>query len=121
MAGDRPLYRVIAEQVSRAGKHLAGKYGYLDAAIVAGATQPAAIRRLRKDHPELFFLVPGYGAQGGKAEDIAYAFDKDREGAIVNNSRGICCAWKKDCTVHYTEAARNAAVAMRDDLMKAIL
>ena len=116
----RPLYRAIAEQVSQSGRHLEGKYGYLSTAIVAGATQPDAIRQLRKDHPELFFLVPGYGAQGGKAEDIAAAFDKDGRGAIVNNSRGICCAWKKDDTVSYTQAARNAAIAMRDDLMSAI-
>jgi orotidine-5'-phosphate decarboxylase len=121
LAGDRPLYRVIAEQVSRAGKHLRGRHGYLSTAIVAGATQPAAIRRLRKDHPELFFLVPGYGAQGGKAEDIAAAFDKHGRGAIVNNSRGICCAWKKDGTGTYTGAARNAAAAMKTDLTNALL
>ncbi|MCL1807863.1 MAG: orotidine-5'-phosphate decarboxylase [Oscillospiraceae bacterium] len=120
MAGDRPLYRVIAEQVSRAGRQLAGKYGYLNTAIVAGATQPSAIRQLRKDHPELFFLVPGYGAQGGKAEDIAAAFDKQGRGAVVNNSRGICCAWQKDDSVPFTEAARKAAIGMRGDLQKAI-
>ncbi|MDR0325340.1 MAG: orotidine-5'-phosphate decarboxylase [Oscillospiraceae bacterium] len=121
MAGDRPLYRVIAEQVSRSGRHLVGKYGYQNAAIVAGATQPTAIRQLRKDHPELFFLVPGYGTQGGKAADIAFAFDKQGRGAVVNNSRGICCAWQEDESVPYTDAARKAAVDMRDDLRKAIV
>jgi orotidine-5'-phosphate decarboxylase len=121
MAGDRPLYRVIAEQVSRAGRRLKGKYGYLSTAIVAGATQPAAIKQLRKDHPELFFLVPGYGAQGGKASDLVSAFDRHGRGAIVNNSRGICCAWQKDSSVPYTEAARKAAAAMRDDIKKAMI
>jgi orotidine-5'-phosphate decarboxylase len=120
-AGDRPLYRVIAEQVARSGRHLAGKYGYLSTGVVAGATQPAAIRQLRKDHPELFFLVPGYGAQGGKAVDLAPAFDRHGRGAIVNNSRGISCAWKKAGGETYAEAARKAAVKMRDDLNKAIL
>jgi orotidine-5'-phosphate decarboxylase len=121
MAGDRPLYRVIAEQVSRSGRHLEGKYGYLNTAIVAGATQPGAIKQLRADHPELFFLVPGYGAQGGKADGIAPAFGKHGRGAIVNNSRGICCAWQKNGKIPYTEAARKAAVSMRNDLMKAII
>jgi orotidine-5'-phosphate decarboxylase len=120
MAGDRPLYRVIAEQVARAGRHLAGKYGYLKTGIVAGATQPAAIKQLRRDHPELFFLVPGYGTQGGKAADIAHAFDRHGRGAIVNNSRGICCAWQKNDTESYTEAARKAAIAMQKDLNKAL-
>lgn len=120
-AGDRPLYRVIAEQVSRAGRHLTGQYGYLSAGIVAGATQPAAIRRLRKDHPELFFLVPGYGTQGGKAEDLAPAFDRHGRGAVVNNSRGICCAWKKNNTADFCGAARKAAIRMREDINKAII
>ncbi|MCL2004284.1 MAG: orotidine-5'-phosphate decarboxylase [Oscillospiraceae bacterium] len=120
-AGDRPLYRVVAEQVSRAGRHLAGQYGYLKTGIVAGATQPAALRQLRKDHPELFFLVPGYGEQGGKAEDLAPAFDRHGRGALVNNSRGICRAWKKSGTADYADAARKAAARMRDELKKAIL
>ncbi|MDR0294550.1 MAG: orotidine-5'-phosphate decarboxylase [Oscillospiraceae bacterium] len=121
MAGDRPLYRVVAEQVSRTGRHLAGRYGYLNAAIVAGATMPAAIRQLRQNHPELFFLMPGYGTQGGRGVDVAYAFDRQGRGAVVNNSRGICCAWQKDPSAAYTDAAREAALAMRDDLRKAIL
>ena len=121
MAGDRPLYRVVAEQVSRAGRRLTGQYGYQAAAVVAGATQPSAIRQLRKDHPELFFLVPGYGSQGGKAADIAYAFDRRGRGAAVNNSRGICCAWRDGHEGSYTDAARKAAADMREDLRKAMV
>lgn len=120
MTGDRPLYRVIAEQISRASKNLMGRYGYTNAAIVAGATFPANIKQLRGLHPELFFLVPGYGSQGGRGIDVAYAFDKRGRGAIVNNSRGICCAWQKDPSVSYTDAARNAAMEMREDLRKSI-
>lgn len=115
VVGDRPLYRVIAEQVSRAGQNLRGDSGYLQLGIVAGATQPGAMKTLRARHPELFFLVPGYGAQGGKAEDIAYAFGKYGLGAIVNNSRGITCAYQKTGG-DPADAARQAAVAMRDDL-----
>ncbi len=117
--GDRPLYRVIARQISDAGRHLAGRYGYLSTGIVAGATQPESIRQLRSLHPELFFLVPGYGAQGGTAADLAAAFDKNGRGAIVNNSRGIGCAWQKTGKP-FVDAARDAAIAMRNDLREAL-
>ena len=63
--------------------------------------------------------MPGYGAQGGKAKDVQYAFDKFGHGAIVNSSRGIMCAWKKmeDGTGRdYQEAARNEAIRMRKDI-----
>lgn len=117
--GGRPLYHIVAEQVSAAGKRLTGRYGYSSAGIVAGATQPNSIRTLRERHPELFFLVPGYGAQGGTAAGLAAAFDKDGRGAIVNNSRGIGCAWQRSGK-RYTDAAREAALTMREDLRKAI-
>jgi len=120
ITGDRPLYRVIAEQASRAGRHLTGQYGYSSVGVVAGATQSAAIRQLRERHPELFFLVPGYGAQGGRAEDLVNAFDAKGRGAIVNNSRGISCAWQKTGKT-YTDAARKAALHMRDDLRRILM
>ena len=119
MAGDRPLYRVIAEQISRAGRGTAGQYGYQAAGIVAGATYPETIRQLREWHPELFFLVPGYGSQGGKGADASAAFDKLGRGAVVNNSRGICCAWQKTGKP-YKDAALKAALDMRGDLTKYI-
>ena len=73
---------------------------------------------LRKLMPHTYFLVPGYGAQGGTAEDVQYAFDKYGHGAIVNSSRGIMCAWKKTGGDghDFAQAARNAAIAMRDDI-----
>jgi orotidine-5'-phosphate decarboxylase len=83
-----------------------------------GATYPEDIKAMRERLPHTFFLVPGYGAQGGTAADVAYAFDAQGHGAIVNSSRGIMCAWKKTGNDghDYGEAARNAAIAMRDDL-----
>ncbi|MDR1736783.1 MAG: orotidine-5'-phosphate decarboxylase [Oscillospiraceae bacterium] len=114
MAGDRPLYRVIADQIDRAGAKRTGEYGYSSAGVVVGATQPAHLRELRERYPALFFLVPGYGAQGGAAADIAGAFDKRGRGAVVNNSRGLMCAWQKANTADYTAAAREAALFMRD-------
>ena len=76
------------------------------------------MRELRRRLEHTFFLVPGYGAQGGTAEDVQYAFDANGRGAIVNSSRGIMCAWKKTGGDghDFKQAAQNAAIAMRDDI-----
>ena len=94
------------------------KYGYTIAGAVTGATYPSDIRDLRKRLEHTFFLVPGYGAQGGTSEDVQHAFDQYGHGAIVNSSRGIMCAWQKTGGDghDFAQAARNAAIAMRDDL-----
>ena len=87
VAGDRVVYTVMAELVERWGKDTQGsKYGFSRVGAVTGATYPSDLRRLRKQMPNTFFLVPGYGAQGGTAEDVAYAFDPYGRGAIVNSS-----------------------------------
>ena len=97
-----------------------GKYGYSIAGAVTGATYPSDIRALRKRLQKTFFLVPGYGAQGGTAEDVQFAFDKYGHGAIVNSSRGIMCAWQKTGRdgLDFADAARHAAITMRDDIQK---
>ena len=86
------------------------------AGAVTGATYPEQIQELRARLPHTFFLVPGYGAQGGTAEDVQHAFGPDGHGAIVNASRSIMCAWQKTGKdgKDFQEAARAAAVAMRD-------
>ena len=118
VAGDRLVYQVMGDLNERIAKGTEGKYGYTMAGAVTGATYPSDIRALRKRLEHTFFLVPGYGAQGGTAEDVQYAFDKYGHGAIVNSSRGIMCAWKKTGGDghDFKEAARNAAIAMRDDI-----
>ena len=88
---------------------------------VVGATYPAMIAELRGLMPRTFFLVPGYGAQGGTAEDLKLAFDKDGLGAIVNSSRGIIAAYKKDTYAkfgaeHFAEASRQAVMDMIADI-----
>ena len=118
VAGDRLVYQVMGDLNERLAKGTEGKYGYTMAGAVTGATYPSDIRALRRRLEHTFFLVPGYGAQGGTAGDVQHAFDKYGHGAIVNASRSIMCAWKKTGGDghDFQEAARNAAVAMRDDI-----
>ena len=122
VAGDRLVYTVMGDLIERWGKDTAGKYGYQALGAVVGATHPSVLKELRRRLEHTFFLVPGYGAQGGTAADVRYAFDELGRGAIVNASRSIMCAWKK--TGHdgedYQEAARSAAEQMRDELKQHI-
>ena len=114
----RRLYEICGEYVESWGASLVGRHGYSSIGAVAGATHPAVAAKLRTQMPHTFFLVPGYGAQGGGAADIAVAFDKNGLGAIVNNSRGIIAAYKteKYNGMTYTEAARASALDMKADL-----
>lgn len=115
-AGDKLVYQLLGDMAEKLGEGTVGKYGYSLAGAVTGATWPEELKELRARLPHTFFLVPGYGAQGGTAEDVQYAFDQDGRGAIVNASRSIMCAWQKtgkDGT-DFQEAARAAAETMRD-------
>ena len=118
VAGDRLVYQVMGDLNERIAAGTEGKYGFTMAGAVTGATYPQQIQDLRARLPHTFFLVPGYGAQGGTAADVKYAFNEKGHGAIVNSSRGIMCAWKKTGGDghDFKEAARNAAIAMRDDI-----
>ena len=117
-ADGRTIYEVMGELNEQIAAGTEGKYGFTMAGAVTGATYPQQIQDLRSRLPHTFFLVPGYGAQGGTAADVKYAFNEKCYGAIVNSSRGIMCAWKKTGGDghDFQEAARNAAIAMRDDI-----
>ena len=93
------------------------------AGAVTGATYPEELSELRARLPHTFFLVPGYGAQGGTARDVRCAFDQDGHGAIVNASRSIMCAWQKTGKdgLDYQEAARVAAEEMRDAISQYVV
>lgn len=114
------IYEKAAAIVRGLGESSIGEYGYSRVGAVVGATYPQQLKELREKMPNTFFLVPGYGAQGGKAEDVALAFDKNRLGAVVNSSRKIMCAYKKGGwkEEQFGEAARAEAVRMRDDILK---
>lgn len=117
-ADGRTIYEVMGELNEQIAAGTEGKYGFTMAGAVTGATYPQQIQDLRSRLPHTFFLVPGYGAQGGTAAEVKYAFNEKGHGAIVNSSRGIMCAWKKTGGDghDFKEAARNAAIAMRDDI-----
>ena len=92
LAEGRPLYRHVAEYVEWLAQRTAGACGYGVIGAVVGATYPEQLAELRAEMPHTWFLVPGFGSQGGTARDVAAAFDGQGIGAIVNNSRGIIFA-----------------------------
>ena len=116
----RPLYEWVAEKVVEWGNaSMDGDYSNVGA--VVGATYPEMSRILRNLMPHTYFLVPGYGAQGGTAEDLKHCFNKDGLGAVVNSSRGIIAAYKqekykKSGTEHFAEASRQAVMDMVADI-----
>ena len=94
---------------------------YSNVGAVVGATYPEMSRILRNLMPHTYFLVPGYGAQGGTAEDLKHCFNKDGLGAVVNSSRGIIAAYKQEKykkfgTEHFAEASRQAVMDMVADI-----
>ena len=117
-ADGQTIYQVKGQLNKQIAAGTEGKYGFTMAGAVTGATYPEQIQNLRTLLPRTFFLVPGYGAQGGAADDVAPGFDKNGLGAIVNSSRGIMCAWKKTGKngLDFAQAARNAALAMKEDI-----
>lgn len=120
---DETVYEHMGKMCEEWGGSLMGKYGYSAVGAVVGATYPQQLAEMREKLPHTFFLVPGYGAQGGGAEDVKNAFDKNGLGAIINSSRGIMCAWKKQDGMtedDFAVAARNEAIRMRDEIIGCI-
>ncbi len=120
----RPLYEWVGEKVDAWGRECMGdSYSYVG--CVVGATYPEMGKILREIMPKAYILVPGYGAQGGKASDLAPYFNPDGLGAIVNSSRGIICAYRQEKYSQfgdqgYADAARQAVVDMIEDINGAI-
>jgi orotidine-5'-phosphate decarboxylase len=118
----KPVYQIMGEMCEDWGSNLMGQYGYSSVGAVVGATYPKQLEELRRKLPHTFFLVPGYGAQGGAAADVAGAFDNRGLGAIVNSSRGIMSAYQKEgCPeTDYANAARREALRMKEDILSQI-
>ena len=122
LEGGETVYEQMGKMCESWGEELTGKYNYSGVGAVVGATYPAQLEEMRAKLPHTFFLVPGYGAQGGGAEDVKNAFDKNGLGAIINSSRAIMCAWKKHGLeeTDFAKAAYNEAVRMRDEILACI-
>ncbi len=126
LENQKEVYLHVAELVEKWGEELRGKYQYSSIAAVVGATYPEQLKQIREASPHTYFLIPGYGAQGGKASDIALGFDSNGLGGIINASRSLMCAyksenWKNQVTEEeYYKATRLEAIRMRDELNNAI-
>lgn len=125
IAQEKPVYMHLAQSVKAWGEGMLGNYGYSSIGAVVAATYPEEAKRLRKEMPNTFFLVPGFGAQGGKAKDIVHNFDKKGLGAIVNSSRGILGAYLKEegentSLEYFQKSLIKATKKMKQELLEAI-
>ena len=119
-ASGKTLYEEMGTLVTGWGKDLIGKYGYSSVGAVVGATHRDQAKIIRDEFKSVFFLIPGYGAQGGKAEDLAVCFENGI-GGVVNSSRGILTAYQKKYQgMSYVEGAKRACADMQADLISAI-
>jgi len=122
----KTIYETVVNLVNMWGKDLVGENGYSSIGVVVGATYPEQLEEIRKLLPNGYFLIPGFGAQGGKAEDIARGFDKNGLGGIVNASRSLICAYKSDkwkdkySEKEFAKATRAEALDMKEKLNKYI-
>lgn len=124
LVDNRPVYELVAEKVTEWGS-MSMEKEYSNVGAVVGATYPEMSKKLRKQMPHTYFLVPGYGAQGGTAEDLRHCFHEDGLGAIVNSSRGIIAAYKQEKYArfgaeHFGEASRQAVMDMVADINRVL-
>ena len=111
----RHVYDLVGDSLTALGKDYMGEHGYSSIGLVIGGTHTEEATAIRAAYKDTFFLIPGYGAQGGKAADIAQYLTKGN-GGVVNSSRGILLAYKKQPGVAFDEAAYNECVRMREDI-----
>lgn len=118
----RLVYEAMAELIAAWGEDFIGASGISSVGAVVGATWPAQAVALRQRMPHAFFLIPGFGAQGGTAADAVAGFDCNGRAGIVNASRSLMLAWKKHSQDHtaFGSACRQEAMAMRDSLRTAL-
>lgn len=115
----RTVYAQMMEYVAGFGRELIGKSGYSDVGAVVGATHPAQAAELRAAYPSVFLLLPGVGAQGARAGDLASCFDRQGAGAIINVSRSVLQAWQTYPDLGPGEAARRAVEVLREEILEA--
>lgn len=116
----KTVYEAMGDMCEQWGKETMGKHGYSAVGAVVGATYPEQLAEMRRKLPNTFFLVPGYGAQGGGAEGVSKGFDANGLGAIVNSSRGVMCAYQKEENCNekdFAGAARRECIRMKEDII----
>lgn len=116
--GEKHVYDIVGELLTQSRFSVAGEYGYCPLGAVVGATHREELKTLRETLKGCFFLIPGYGAQGGSADDATYGFDSRGLGAVVNSSRGILYAFGEE--EDYALKIASAAQCARDDLNDAL-
>lgn len=116
----RSVYEHVATWVDDWSRKTIGSLGYGSVGAVVGATYPRQLAQLRQAMPYAPLLIPGYGAQGATAKDVAAGFDKRGLGAVVNASRSIAYAYRRFDHLSFEKASRRAATEMRDALREAV-
>ena len=113
------VYELVGEWLEEHNRNEAGKYGYGNLGAVVGATYPEELASLRQRLAHTPFLIPGFGAQGGTAADVAAGFDGNGLGAVVNASRSILYAYRESPGIPFAQAAAERAREVRDALREA--
>ena len=114
------VFKVVGDKMAALGESVKGECGYSAIGGVIGCTHVEEGKEIRKRYENMFFLIPGYGAQGGKAEDVAL-YLKDENGGVVNSSRAILLAYKKENNeLEFAKCARREAIRMRDEIRTAV-
>ncbi len=116
---EAPVYMQMAKLVNEWGSKFIDESGYSPIGAVVGATYPEELEAIRKEIPHAYFLIPGYGAQGGGGQDVVGGFNADGLGALVNSSRGIIFAYQKNGG-DYKSAALEAVKKMNEDINSAL-
>lgn len=118
LADGRHVYDLVGDKLNAMGKKYMGENGYSSVGLVIGGTQTEEASEIRAKYKDTFFLIPGYGAQGGKAADIA-RYLTNGNGGTVNSSRSVLLAYQKQEGVGFAEAAYNECVRMKEDIAHA--
>ena len=119
LADGRHVYDLVGDKLHELGAECMGEKGYSSLGLVIGGTHIEEAAEIRARYEDSFFLIPGYGAQGGTADDIARYLDKHSNGGVVNSSRAVLLAYKKQPGAAFDEAARNECVKMKEAIAHA--
>lgn len=116
---NQKVYELVGGMVAKIGERAVGECGYSSLGAVMGCTHVDEAKEMRKRLAGTFFLIPGYGAQGGTAKEVALYLNNGN-GGVVNSSRGILLAYKKEKFkgMKFDEAARAESIEMRDEILR---